>query len=89
MGVYLPNINMPKGDKFLTIQIFSDGSIWQQYSGMVPNAKAVYVAPHGRLMDADSFVMENYKPYGAIDAIALEAIKAAPTVIPAEKEEKT
>ena len=58
MGVYLPNVDMPKGDKVVTIQICPDGSIWQQYRGTVPNAKAVPVPPHGRLIDADAFAAE-------------------------------
>ena len=41
------------------------------------------VPPHGRCIDADKLVMENYGQYGAIDALALEVIKAAPTVIEA------
>ena len=45
----------------------------------------VPVPPHGRLIDADALVMENYTQYGAIDALALEAIKAAPTIIEAEE----
>jgi hypothetical protein len=58
MGVYLPNVDMPKGDKVLTVQICPDGSIWQQYRGTVPNAKAVPVPPHGRLIDADALMHE-------------------------------
>jgi hypothetical protein len=46
----------------------------------------VPVPPHGRCIDADELVRENYGQYGAIDALALEAIKAAPTIIPAEEE---
>ena len=56
MGVYLPNVDMPKGAKVLTIQICPDGSIWQQYRGTVPNAKAVPVPPHGRLGDLAKLV---------------------------------
>ena len=44
MGVYLPNVDMPKDDKVITIQILPDGSIWQQYRGIVPNAKAIPAA---------------------------------------------
>ena len=54
MGVYLPNVDAPKDDKAVTIQICPDGSIWQQYRGTVPNTKAVPVPPHGRLIDADA-----------------------------------
>ena len=51
MGVYLPNVDMPKDDKAVTIQICPDGSIWQQYRGTVPNAKAIHVPKHGPLVD--------------------------------------
>mgnify|MGYP007022360499 CR=1 FL=1 len=47
----------------------------------------VPVPPHGRCIDADALVMENYTQYGAIDALALEAIKAAPTILEAEEGE--
>lgn len=45
---------MPKDGKVVTIQICPDGSIWQQYRGTVPNAKAVPVPPHGRLIDGEA-----------------------------------
>lgn len=98
MGVYLPNVDMPKGDKVLTVQICPDGSIWQQYRGTVPNAKAVPVPPHGRLGDLDSLTkeVEDMAKEFPPDSIAserfrlfAELIATAPTIIPAEEEGET
>lgn len=94
MGIYLPNVDMPKGDKVVTIQICPDGSIWQQYRGTVPNAKAVPVPPHGRLGDLDALVkrlesekaaakqIDNYDYWYAL-SVAVDFALAAPTVIQA------
>lgn len=98
MGVYLPNVDMPKGDKVLTVQICPDGSIWQQYRGTVPNAKAVPIPPHGRLIDADALRAKQQEDADlfqgstaycdkcrrdeAMNAVA--NIVNAPTIIPAE-----
>jgi len=99
MGVYLPNVDMPKGDKVLTIQICPDGSIWQQYRGTVPNAKAVPVPPHGRCIDADALVNKHFgKEYLSKIMTADEddmgtalvniplVINNAPTILEAEEE---
>lgn len=94
MGVYLPNVDMPKGDKVLTVQICPDGSIWQQYRGTVPNAKAVPVPPHGRLIDADKIGLTDFEiilcqkgnPFKNALKMLLEKIENAPTIIPASEE---
>lgn len=95
MGVYLPNVDMPKDDKVVTIQICPDGSIWQQYRGTVPNAKAVPVPSHGRLIDADALWVEINKICDRRDAgiitdltclqQILSALRHAPTIIQAEE----
>ena len=92
MGVYLPNVDMPKGDKTLTIQICPDGSIWQQYRGTVPNAKAVPVPEHGRLIDADA-LREDWPENGENEYVYdtnafLDSLDDAPTIIPAEPVEE-
>lgn len=92
MGVYLPNVDMPKGDKTLTIQICPDGSIWQQYRGTVPNAKAIPVPQHGRLIDKDAIRKKCERgeyPNVYIDTKEIAAeFYAAPTVIPADPAEE-
>lgn len=61
MGVYIPNMEMPK-DGFITITVTSDGRVVgnsKKESGKFGNldnediAKAVPVPPHGRLIDAN------------------------------------
>lgn len=88
MGLYIPNVDMPKDDKVLTIQICPDGSIWQQYRGTVPNAKAVPVPPHGRLGDLDKLEnglrhMAKYQHGERQQGIlgCCETIRLAPTII--------
>lgn len=97
MGVYLPNIDMPKDDKCVTIEICPDGSIWQKYRGTVPNAKAIPVPPHGRLIDAEAYKSllrglgdRNYRrEKGTIcDAIKFLHPYYAPTIIPADQAEE-
>lgn len=88
MGVYLPNVDMPKDDKAVTIQICPDGSIWQQYRGTVPNAKAVPIpTPHGDLIDRAALRAEVNKHATPSDAWVFSLIRTAPTIIPAEEGE--
>lgn len=89
MGVYLPNVDMPKDDEVLTIRICSDGSIWQQYRGTVPNAKAISVPAHARLIDADALYEDcaldrNYEVMATttrINEYMQLKIDGAPTII--------
>ena len=98
MGVYLPNVYMPKDGKVVTIQICPDGSIWQQYRGTVPNAKAVPVPPHGALIDRGA-ARGSIKPWSPEDersGCTFDTVKKlmytllgrAPTIIPAEPAEE-
>ena len=88
MGVYLPNVDMPKGDKVLTVQICPDGSIWQQYRGTVPNAKTVPVPPHGRLGDLDALAEYVHQQDDWLSETAIHAfcgiLCKTPAIIPAE-----
>jgi len=48
--------------------------------------------PHGRLIDADALkqnTYEIYDPMGIIEAVPVDVIDNAPTVIPAEPEEES
>ena len=56
MGVYIPNIEMPKDGQMLVI--FPDGTAYVCFNGMrerLALAEAVPVPPHGALMDRDDF----------------------------------
>ena len=94
MGVYLPKVEMPKGDETITVQICPDGSIWQRFRGTVPGVKAVPVPPHGRLIDAEKIydaVEQRYRMSSGIEHRCerdlLDLICAAPTIIPEEEGE--
>lgn len=86
MGVYIKGMEMPTNDEMLCIKIYPNGKVAIDMDLECKQiATAVPVPAHGRLIDADALVMENYKQYGAIDDLALEVIKAAPTIIQAEE----
>lgn len=54
MGIYIPNMEMPKDGQMLVI--FPDGTAYVCFNGMrerLAQAEAVSVQPHGRLGDLD------------------------------------
>lgn len=57
MGVYLSEINMPKGEgSKLVLQIFPNGEVYDEHGirlGISNWAEAVPVPPHGDLIDRD------------------------------------
>ncbi len=88
MGLYIPDLRLPAdGDFELWIAVRKDGSFTYNVRGGWQDGKqkAIPVPPHGRLIDADALLATNYGHFGAIDDMAREAIKNAPTVIPAEE----
>ena len=93
MGLYIKGMEMPKSCLSCPLQGgTADCRLTQKtYNWGLPERPSdcplVPVPPHGRLIDADKLVRENYGQYGAIDALALEVIKAAPTIIPEEEGE--
>ena len=59
MGIYLPNMEMPK-DYSVIVKIFPDGRVgtipyvqWFKVD-LIPGTQAVPVPPHGRCIDADA-----------------------------------
>ena len=86
MTVLIKGMEMPKDD-MKNIMILADGRVFQfsGYGNPKPLGIAIPVPPHGRLIDADALLATNYGHFGAIDDMAREAIKNAPTVIPAEE----
>lgn len=97
MGVYIPNIEMPKSCDDCP---HPTCTLWQSVNGWERNEKCpiVPVPPHGRLIDADALMKEIQETckrlYGTDDintaSPTLSAFKLyigeAPTVIEAEEE---
>lgn len=98
-GIYIPGMEMPQ-EGCAVAMIFSDGET-RVYTGKpvsVIKCKAVPVSPHGRLIEKGALLDKCYQHYedfmlGKVDGkTALlnieKEIKAAPTIIPADKEEQ-
>ena len=101
-GIYIPGIEMPKGGA-IEIMIFAEGkAIKSGYTvsidgkdyyaptlGETPAVQALPVPDHGRLIDADAIIQRipiaSYEIYENIRSL----IDSTPTIIPAEKEERT
>jgi hypothetical protein len=101
MGVYLSEINMPKGDgSKLVLQIFPNGEVYDGHGirlGITNWAEAVPVPPHGRLVDMDEIEERIDSCCDDIDCsktmcnecavqIVMNKVFDAPTIIPAEEE---
>lgn len=91
MGIYLPKMEMPRKGQMLVI--FPDGTSYVCFNGMrerIAQTEAVPVPPHGRCIDADALkqnTYEIYDPMGIIEAVPVDVIDNAPTVIEAEEGE--
>ena len=91
MGIYIPDMEMPKDGQMLVI--FPDGTAYVCFNGMrerLAQAEAVSVQPHGKLGDLDTLqkqidIARNYGMIGKTAHYKLQKlIKEAPTIIPAE-----
>ena len=93
MGIYIDNIEMPKGHKYLTINIWPNGTtsygIFNREENLCTfkETKAISVPSHGDLIDRDMLTISTAvpldgKPY---QYVSINNIKAAPLIIPAEK----
>ncbi len=91
MGLYLSEINMPKGEgSKLVLQIFPNGEVYDGHGirlGIAKWAEAQEVPPHGRLIDADA-LDSSETDYSGNHIVYLVDIDDAPTIIPAEEEMK-
>lgn len=100
MGLYLSEINMPKGEgSKLVLQIFPNGEVYDEHYirlGIAKWAEAIPVPEHGRLIDADALEKEAQKRMLICDKNGnqfqkqyeiMRAIALAPTIIPAEEGE--
>jgi len=99
MGIYIPDMEMPKdGDFELWIAIKKDGSFTYNIRGKWKNGKQKvnHVPDHGRLVDADAVKdivqAHDYPLRGGINSVdngmwtigIFQAIDEAPTIIPAD-----
>lgn len=87
MGIYIKGMEMPTGNDELRLIIRSNGQVIISHETYYEEAEAVPVPPYGRLIDADALLAKHYGRFGTIDEVAREAIKNAPTIIPAEEGE--
>ena len=85
MAIYIPGMEMPT-DKRLTLQIDPNGSVYMvdecSITAETYTTDAVFVSPHGRLIDANVLIERAYKKLW----IEPFDIVATPTVIPADEE---
>jgi hypothetical protein len=98
MSILIKGMEMPKTHP-LTVTIYPDGQVLSETVGARDvHGTAVYVPPHGRLIDADKLAeeqKENVRAYHAnlitLDDLAECLLKqsisedGAPTIIPAEE----
>ena len=94
MGIYVSEINMPKGDDSkLVLQIFPNGEVYDEHGirlGITNWAEAVPVPPHGRLGDLDALVEKAWDAdtrCGYVQVVDVGDILDAPTIIEAEEGE--
>ena len=91
MGIYIPNMEMPKEGDFIVIR--HEGQAYY-VSANPQNAyerEAIPVPPHGRLIDADALTKQIKRDGIASDPfvkIVCDYFKEAPTIIPAQTEKE-
>ena len=95
MGIYLPNMEMPKEGEWISVNISPDGKCFiQSWCGkefiFAEKLTAIPVPPHGRLIDADAAVANrNADMNWCYDLYDLpDYLSGCPTIIPAEEGEE-
>ena len=89
MGIYLPNMEMPKDGSCIQIVIDDDGKVYPSIENCIYKtgciAKAVPVPPHGDLIERDALTISTAVPLDGrpYQYVHVDNIKAAPTIIPA------
>ena len=90
MGVYVPEINMPKGESNKLVLKIPNGEVYDEHGirlGITNWAKAVPIPPHGRLIDADALAKDYDGPPVRIDPWVWNELSHAPTIIESEEED--
>ena len=94
--ILIKNMEMPKQmESPITITIFKNGSVWMNDvtfgKGKLPNAKAVALPEHGRLIDADE--LKQKKKHSSKEffenVISVYDIDHAKTIVEASADELT
>ena len=100
MGIYLPNMEMPKEGNWITLRVYPDGQCFlYSWRGndieFIEQLTAVPVQePHGRLIDADALIKSDrmvgkLMMYGGEYVYTQAEIDRSTTVIPASEEAET
>lgn len=93
--ILIRGIEMPK-DRGIYIAIDIDGQIYTNQLDALKwqplEQKAIFVPPHGRLIDADALEYEEaylngHYELGDVEIVTREDIESAPTIIPAQEGE--
>lgn len=93
MGIYIKGMEMPKGNYYIDIRLFSDG--WAHIPTDEPPYynrafEAIELPPHGRLGDLDELVKKSYEIKTCVGrysrVVHIEDVKNAETILPADKE---
>ena len=88
MGIYLPNMEMPRKGQMLVI--FPDGTSYVCFNGMrerLTQTTAVPVPPHGKLVEVAD-VKELFEKHFGDDQIAFQLIDSVPVIIPPKSKEQ-
>ena len=86
MGIYLPNMEMPRKGQMLVI--FPDGTSYVCFNGMrerLTQTTAVPVPPHGDLIDRDDLMDSDGDLWDGMWGWSGVKIANAPTIIPADR----
>ena len=87
MSIILKGIDLPKDDKPLNLEIYSDGHIWINWGPEYERKDNVAIQiyrPHGRLGDLDVLLEESLKE-GAYNYVDSWQIAEQPTILEAEE----
>ena len=83
MGVYIKDIEMPKGADEHRLIIRANGQVIIDKKTYWEEAEAVHVPPHGRLIDEDVLIKTAHNQW-PLPIDFLKLLELVPTVIPAD-----
>ena len=85
MGIYIKDMELPHEEvEPMHLELYADGTVFfMKAPDDCYEFNAVPVRSHVDLIDRNALLEKYYGRFGQIDEVAIEAIKAAPTIIPA------